>query len=263
MNIMFSLLILIFASSISAILVCNIAQSNARVIYVVIKLIIICILFLGSAIIATNWECIISMEYILYVISTLSVIYITFFLYKYYNGLLPIIFLIFAPILSLFIGYSIIGPLPIPTAIISFLIDISKRFGADEPSIEFFIKALIVISAFLYLGSPSRYLMEALLGKYKIIGTIKIDSGFSKCGIDEKERGRGALIGILERWLIFPLVLLNQYTAIAFILTAKTVVRHKEFDNRDFAEYFIIGTLSSVATALFVGVIAGKIIKTI
>jgi len=67
-------------------------------------------------------------------------------------------------------------------------------------------------------------------------------------------RGAGALIGLLERALVLTFVLLNQYTAIGLILTAKSIARYKELEDRDFAEYYIIGTLSSMLCAILTGV---------
>ena len=78
---------------------------------------------------------------------------------------------------------------------------------------------------------------------------------------DQKENGEneynnGRLIGILERIIIYFLVLINKYEAIGFIMAAKAFARFKEMDNRQFAEYVLIGTLLSivlaVGTALFI-----------
>ena len=67
--------------------------------------------------------------------------------------------------------------------------------------------------------------------------------------IGQAEYNRGRLIGLLERLLIFFLVLQQQYTALGFVLTAKSIARFKELENRDFAEYFLIGTLLSIVIA--------------
>ena len=45
---------------------------------------------------------------------------------------------------------------------------------------------------------------------------------------------------------------MGQYAAIALVFTAKSVVRFKDFENRDFAEYYLYGTLMSVVTAVAV-----------
>lgn len=67
-------------------------------------------------------------------------------------------------------------------------------------------------------------------------------------------RGAGAIIGFLERALVLTFVLLNQYTAIGLVLTAKSIARYKELEDRRFAEYFIIGTLGSMLFAILSGV---------
>lgn len=67
-------------------------------------------------------------------------------------------------------------------------------------------------------------------------------------------QGAGALIGFLERALVLTFVLLNQYTAIGLVLTAKSIARYKELEDRGFAEYYIIGTLGSMLFAILVGI---------
>ncbi len=50
------------------------------------------------------------------------------------------------------------------------------------------------------------------------------------------------------------MVAAGSYAALAFLVAAKGVVRFDEFDKRDFAEYFLIGSLSSVLVALCAGI---------
>ena len=64
--------------------------------------------------------------------------------------------------------------------------------------------------------------------------------------LDEDELQRGRWIGILERVIVFALILVGQYGVLGFVLTAKTMARFKSLDKRPFAEYFILGTLLSV-----------------
>jgi hypothetical protein len=74
-------------------------------------------------------------------------------------------------------------------------------------------------------------------------------------GVDAKEYNRGRLIGNLERIVLTIVVAAGSYAALAFLVAAKGVVRSDEFDrNRDFAEYFLIGSLSSVLVALCAGI---------
>jgi len=66
-------------------------------------------------------------------------------------------------------------------------------------------------------------------------------------------RKAGMLVGILERFVILTFVLLNQYSGIAFIFTAKSIARFDELKNREFGEYYLIGTLASLSFAIFWG----------
>jgi hypothetical protein len=67
------------------------------------------------------------------------------------------------------------------------------------------------------------------------------------------ELSRGLVIGVLERGLAVTLVLANQYGALGLILAAKALARFRALDDRDFAEYVLIGTLASLLFALLIG----------
>jgi hypothetical protein len=41
----------------------------------------------------------------------------------------------------------------------------------------------------------------------------------------------------------------NQFATLGFVVAAKGIARFKELENRDFAEYFLIGTMLSIVTA--------------
>ncbi len=60
----------------------------------------------------------------------------------------------------------------------------------------------------------------------------------------------GATIGVLERLLIVAFVLTNATAAVGFVVAAKTIARFKQLDDRQFAEYYLLGTLASVSVAL-------------
>jgi hypothetical protein len=72
--------------------------------------------------------------------------------------------------------------------------------------------------------------------------------------VPAQELSRGRLIGVLERALALTLVLANQYGALGLILAAKALARFRALDDRDFAEYVLIGTLASLLFALLIGV---------
>ena len=68
----------------------------------------------------------------------------------------------------------------------------------------------------------------------------------------------GKMIGYLERTIVLLFLMYQQFGAIAFILTAKSVARFKEIEtNKDMAEYYLIGTLLSVASAFMIAFLFG------
>lgn len=77
---------------------------------------------------------------------------------------------------------------------------------------------------------------------------------------EEQELGlasAGKWIGICERVLILTFVLMSQYTAIGFLMTAKSILRFSEKENNTQlkTEYVLVGTLVSFASSALVGVL--------
>ena len=66
----------------------------------------------------------------------------------------------------------------------------------------------------------------------------------------------GATIGILERLLIVVFMLAGADAAIGFVVGAKTLARFRLLDDRDFAEYYLLGTLASVGVAILTAIVA-------
>lgn len=72
----------------------------------------------------------------------------------------------------------------------------------------------------------------------------------------------GSWIGMLERVLVLTFVLLGQYSAIGFLVAAKSILRVSdkiEENPRKQTEYVLIGTLISFTIALLVGLLFAKI----
>ncbi|PMR68566.1 DUF3307 domain-containing protein [Halomonas heilongjiangensis] len=75
----------------------------------------------------------------------------------------------------------------------------------------------------------------------------------------------GARIGMLERLLVLSLVLLDQLTAVGFLLTAKSVLRYgdlRDSKDRKLTEYVLLGTLVSVASTLVLGLTLRLLLET-
>ena len=78
--------------------------------------------------------------------------------------------------------------------------------------------------------------------------------------INKEQLNRGKIIGIIERSLFMFFIITNNYSSIGFILAAKGFTRFKELDNKEFAEYVLIGTLLSSSLSIFIGFIISSLI---
>ncbi|ARU61558.1 hypothetical protein CBW65_11455 [Tumebacillus avium] len=65
---------------------------------------------------------------------------------------------------------------------------------------------------------------------------------------------QGGYIGYVERLIVMILAYYSAFPAIAFIATAKSLTRFKQLEDRDFAEYFLVGTLSSILLGIVSGI---------
>jgi uncharacterized membrane protein len=71
----------------------------------------------------------------------------------------------------------------------------------------------------------------------------------------------GNIIGKCENILILVFVILEAYTAIAIVITAKTMVRKEEIEKNSM--YFLAGTLINVSYSVLVGFILKLILPLI
>lgn len=79
--------------------------------------------------------------------------------------------------------------------------------------------------------------------------------------VEEDDPQVGRIIGKLERIIISILVLSNQFGAIGFVLTAKSIARYKQLEDKKFAEKYLVGTLTSVLIAFIVTIILKQFLK--
>ena len=103
------------------------------------------------------------------------------------------------------------------------------------------IKLYIYVSSIIFLLNGSTDLVRAVLTKVKIK--------------DEKmeKDNTGKLIGNIERVLLFLFILFDSLAAIGFVIAAKSIARFEELKDKKFAEYYLIGTLTSTLIAIFTG----------
>jgi hypothetical protein len=79
-------------------------------------------------------------------------------------------------------------------------------------------------------------------------------------GLDSEKRPgierAGRYIGILERSLVLTAVLFGKMEFIGYIFAAKSIARYPEMkEGSHFAEYYLIGTLTSISIAFFGGLL--------
>ena len=78
--------------------------------------------------------------------------------------------------------------------------------------------------------------------------------------------GAGKIIGMLERLFVFAFILLHAWSAIGFLITAKSVFRFgdlTEGKNRQLTEYVLIGTLLSFGLAIGSGLLFNYLLQFI
>ncbi|QNG58503.1 DUF3307 domain-containing protein [Bacillus sp. PAMC26568] len=78
---------------------------------------------------------------------------------------------------------------------------------------------------------------------------------------NKHDLSRGKLIGYIERLLVIILTFYSAYPAIAFIVTAKSIARFKQMDDRNWAEYFLLGTLTSMLLGISLGLLLREVLN--
>jgi hypothetical protein len=122
---------------------------------------------------------------------------------------------------------------------------LSQQFPALKPvgemvSIDY--KNATIVLAYLMVLSPASVFIKHFFNMvYKNDLCVELE---------EDNNRVGSLIGILERLVVVTLGILNLYTAIALVFTAKSIARFKQLEEKTFAERYLIGTLLSFLIAI-------------
>ncbi|RKL69283.1 hypothetical protein CR203_04450 [Salipaludibacillus neizhouensis] len=77
------------------------------------------------------------------------------------------------------------------------------------------------------------------------------------------DNSAGKYIGILERLLIGLFIATGAYQGLIVIAALKTLTRFKQFEDKNFAEYYLIGTFLSILCALVIGLLIRSIWFTV
>ena len=106
---------------------------------------------------------------------------------------------------------------------------------------ENFKTIILYISVFSIIFEPASVLIRKL---FISISPKTYPKAYSE------ELKAGNIIGKLERTIIAILLLNNQFGLIGFVLTAKSIARFKQMEDKNFAEKYLIGTLTSFLIVL-------------
>lgn len=112
--------------------------------------------------------------------------------------------------------------------------------------------ALLTLLGFLLVANETNLAIRALLHRFQM--EPRMTTGEDADALDDREYNAGRVIGMLERWLIYLVVVFAQnYNVIALILAAKGFARFRQLEERAFAEYVLIGTLASLLFTVVIG----------
>ncbi|MCH8530258.1 MAG: hypothetical protein LAT65_05345 [Saccharospirillum sp.] len=124
----------------------------------------------------------------------------------------------------------------------------------DRVAVGRIVTALWVLMGLLLLANEVNLLIRALFHHFQLEPTQAAEQNAADATeeasaekrIDQREYNAGRIIGILERWLMYSVIVVSHnYNVIAFILAAKGFARFRQLEERAFAEYVLIGTLAS------------------
>jgi len=116
---------------------------------------------------------------------------------------------------------------------------------------------IVILTGYIFNFKGATYITKKVLAKYlpskdKDKYVLKEEEGI---------KNAGEAIGNLERILILTLVLQQNYITIGVVLAGKTLARYKKLDEKNFAEYFLIGSFTSIIVAFLTGAFIKAIIN--
>ncbi len=108
----------------------------------------------------------------------------------------------------------------------------------------FTVNQLLILTGFLLCMKPANVVIRNCLSSLNLYNVEDNKNDLARAG---------RWIGTIERIMTMVLVMLQQYTAIGFIIAAKSVLRYSDSKTGK-TEYVLIGTLLSFGSALLIGI---------
>lgn len=102
------------------------------------------------------------------------------------------------------------------------------------------------VLAVLLIYKPADILIQKILKTYRPTSEIRDNK------IITKDNNAGRMIGMIERTIMLVFLAIGQYSSVGLVLTAKSIARYDRIaKDKDFAEYYLLGTLlSTIAVVL-------------
>lgn len=127
-------------------------------------------------------------------------------------------------------------------AVVVILFD--KWYGIN-PSIDVSLnfKYLLIITGYLVCLKPANIFIKEVFQSTE----IQVSS-------DNEMPNAGKVIGVLERILTLTFIIISQYSAVGFLIAAKSILRYGNNETLK-TEYVLIGTMLSFGIAVIAGII--------
>lgn len=117
----------------------------------------------------------------------------------------------------------------------------------DKLLITFIVFLIVTIVTAVFI----KIFINDMMDEKKSVNKVEFNNDYNS---EKGAKNGGFIIGILERILIFISMIIDYYSIIGFILTAKSIARFNKLSDQSFAEYFIIGNLISFTSAIIGGI---------
>jgi hypothetical protein len=131
------------------------------------------------------------------------------------------------------------------------------------PASKTLIPAYIVAAALLiFVVRGGTFIVRGVLDRAGTMPPSEPADLQDASSIETVELKHGRLIGNIERLILVLLVANSQYTALAFFFAAKGLIRSKDVERRAWADYLILGSLTSFLVAVVVGLLIQAVFRS-
>lgn len=118
-------------------------------------------------------------------------------------------------------------------------------------------KNILYVTAFILVTKPYSVIIKKFTQKWQL-------EAQEEAGSDNLEQA-GEYIGIFERILVLLFLIFQQYPAIGFLITAKSILRFSSNNKepRKQTEYILIGTFLSFTLTIITGLLLNQLITSL